>query len=67
MEGLYDQSIEPSAKNIKEYINNKLYEDLCLFLEENYKIIPKSEYSKCSMQKGWKILMYYLSYGRIFH
>lgn len=52
---IYDQSIEPSAENIKEYISNKLYEDLCLFLEENYKIIPKFEYSKCSMQKGWNV------------
>jgi len=54
-EDIYDQSIEPSAENIKEYINNKLYEELCLFLEENYKIIPKFEYSKCSMQKGWNV------------
>lgn len=52
---IYDQSIEPSAENIKQYINNKLYEDLCSFLEDTYQIEPKLEYSKCSMQKGWNI------------
>lgn len=52
---IYDQSIEPSAEDIKEYINNRLYEDLNMFLEENYNVIPKYEYSKCSMQKGWNV------------
>lgn len=52
---IYDQSIEPSAENIKKFINNKLYEDLCSFLEDTYQIQPKLEYSKCSMQKGWNV------------
>lgn len=53
--GIYDQSVEPSTDNIKEYINNKLFDELNMFLEENYNIKPKYEYSKCSMQKGWNV------------
>jgi AraC family transcriptional regulator len=46
---------EPSENQIKEYVNNPLYEDLDNYIKQTYKIQPKLSYSNCSMDKGsWK-------------
>ncbi|EKQ54449.1 MULTISPECIES: DUF3788 domain-containing protein [unclassified Clostridium] len=52
---LYLQDNQPSWKNIKEYVNSELFHEFCSFVENTYSVIPKMEYSKCSMQKGWNI------------
>ncbi|KAJ51662.1 putative nucleic acid-binding Zn finger protein [Clostridium tetanomorphum] len=52
---LYNQSNQPTLEDVKKFVNNKLYNELCLFLENTYKVSPKMEYSKCSMQQGWNI------------
>ncbi|CAM2741363.1 MULTISPECIES: DUF3788 domain-containing protein [Clostridium] len=52
---MYDESTRPTLENIKEFVNNKLCDELCLSLEKTYAVLPKIEYSKCSMQKGWNV------------
>jgi hypothetical protein len=52
---LYDQSNQPTMDNINEYIKNELFPGLCSHLENTYNVLPKIEYSKCSMQRGWNI------------
>lgn len=52
---LYDDMHQPEFKDIKSFVNNELWDSLCLFIENKYKVMPKMEYSKCSMQKGWNV------------
>lgn len=52
---LYDESNQPTWENIKEYVNNELWDELCTFIQNAYEVSPRIEYSKCSMQKGWNI------------
>lgn len=52
---LYDQVNMPTEKNIDEFINNKLWAELNLFIHNTYNIQPKLSYSNCSMQKGWNV------------
>lgn len=52
---LYDQSKQPTMVDFSNYIGNRLFSELCSFVENNYNVLPKIEYSKCSMQRGWNI------------
>jgi hypothetical protein len=52
---LYNQNNQPTLENINDYINSELWIELCSGLETMYTTLPKLEYSKCSMQKGWNI------------
>lgn len=52
---LYNQSKQPTLQNISDFVNSELWNELCLFLENTYDILPKIDYSKCSMQKGWNL------------
>ncbi len=50
-----DFSNSPSEYEIKEYINNDLWEDFCQYMKNTYDVIPKFEFSKCSLEYGWNI------------
>ncbi|MCX7748404.1 MAG: DUF3788 domain-containing protein [Clostridia bacterium] len=52
---LYDQYNQPTFENIKDYVNSELWNELGSFLENTYAVLPKVEYSICSMQKGWNV------------
>jgi hypothetical protein len=52
---LYDQVNVPTLKNIEEFINNELWAELNIIINDTYKIQPKLSYSNCSMQKGWNV------------
>lgn len=52
---LYNQSNKPTMENISEFVNSKLWYELCKFIEGNYPQTPSIEYSRCSMQKGWNV------------
>lgn len=52
---LYGQDNQPTLQNINDFVNSELWNELCLFLEDTYAVLPKLEYSKCSMQKGWNV------------
>lgn len=52
---LYNQKNQPALENIKDFVRNELWNELCLFLENTFAVLPKVEYSKCSMQKGWNV------------
>ncbi|AGL03512.1 DUF3788 domain-containing protein [Desulfoscipio gibsoniae] len=52
---LYNQDNQPTLQDINDYVNCELWPGLCSFLESTYNVVPKLEYSKCSMQKGWNV------------
>lgn len=52
---LYNQCNQPTWKNISDFVNSELWNELYSFLESTYAVLPKVEYSKCSMQKGWNV------------
>lgn len=51
----YNGDNQPTLEDIKAYVNNDLWDKLCHYLEIQYKVSPKMEYSKCSAQPGWNI------------
>lgn len=51
----YDKIHQPTEKNIREFINNDLWQELNSYLQETYDTLPKTTYSGCSMQKGWNV------------
>lgn len=52
---LYGRVHQPAYENFSEYVNSDLWLELNSYLQETYHILPKIEYSGCSMQKGWNI------------
>lgn len=52
---MYNQETEPTLSQISEFIDNSLWQDINSFLQDNYGIEPKIEYSVCSAQRGWNI------------
>jgi hypothetical protein len=52
---VYGENSQPSIDEICRFVNNKLWNELGLFLKTTYSVIPKIEYSVCSMQKGWNV------------
>jgi len=43
----------PTEYGIKEYINNDLWDDFCKYMKNTYNVIPKFEFSRCSLEYGW--------------
>ncbi|MHB8061241.1 MAG: DUF3788 domain-containing protein [Ruminiclostridium sp.] len=52
---LRNKSNRPEMGYIREIVDNKLWDELCKFIELNYSLSPLIEYSKCSMQRGWNV------------
>ncbi len=52
---LYTGGTQPTLDNVNEFVKNNLLSELCLYLESKFSVLPKMEYSCCSMQKGWNI------------
>ena len=52
---LYDETNQPTAEQISEYIANPLWERMNLFLTDSYHVAPSYSYSSCSGQPGWNV------------
>lgn len=52
---LYGSNNEPDEKQIEEFINNPLWNELNKFIKDSYDVSPQKSYSVCSMQAGWNI------------
>lgn len=52
---MFFQDNKPTPEQIKEFINNPLWDNLNNALISTYNVEPKLEYSKCSMQRGWNV------------
>ncbi len=50
-----DVNCIPTEYMMKEYINNDLWEDFCQYMKNVYDVVPKFEFSKCSLEYGWNI------------
>lgn len=51
----YGSDNQPNMKQIGEYIDSPLWDELISHMENIYQITPRIEYSKCSMNKGWNV------------
>jgi len=52
---LFEQKEQPTFDQIREFVNNPLWEELNSYLQGAYKVQPKLSYSKCSAQRGWNV------------
>ena len=56
---LFNDGQEPSDNQVKDFVDNLLWEDLTGYLQQTYNVQPKLFYSGCSMQdgfwKGWNV------------
>ena len=50
-----DEMKKPSMEAIRAYVNNPLFEQLCMHVESEYQSKPVLEYSRCSIQRGWNV------------
>lgn len=50
-----DFSHIPTEYEIKEYINNDLWVDFCRYIKNTYNVVPRFEFSKCSLEYGWNV------------
>ncbi len=48
-------SSAPSMATISTTVDNPLFDQLCRYLEAEYSVEPKVEFSQCSMQYGWNV------------
>lgn len=51
----YDSVHKPTDENIREFVNNDLWQELNSYLQETYNALPQMTYSGCSMQRGWNV------------
>lgn len=52
---IFSEKEMPNFIQIKQYINNSLWEEMIEFIEDTYKVEPLVSYSGCSMQSGWNV------------
>lgn len=52
---IYPANNQPTFDDINKYVNNELWQELNLFLQDTYHVQPKLSYSQCSMQRGWNV------------
>lgn len=52
---IYTAEAKPDGLQISQFIESDFWDELNEFLQKEYKLIPKVEYSCCSMQAGWNI------------
>ncbi len=50
-----DGTQQPTLEIISGYVNNPLWESLNRHMRDVYQLVPKTEFSKCSMQMGWNV------------
>ncbi len=50
-----DYNYNPNEQELNDYINNNLWDDFCKFMKCNYNVVPKFEFSKCSLEYGWNV------------
>ena len=51
----YPAGKQPAMAEITEYIGSALWKEFCRCLETVCQAVPKIEYSRCSMARGWNI------------
>lgn len=52
---IYTADKKPTIREIGDYIDTKLWQDFCNFIEETYCALPLVEYSECSMARGFNV------------
>lgn len=51
----YSQAKMPSMLEISAFVTNPLWDELCTYLEIQYSVLPKINYSICSCAPGWNV------------
>ena len=52
---LYGAGSQPDMEKISRFIQNSLWDELNSYMEVQYEILPKIEYSCCSAKRGWNV------------
>ncbi len=52
---LYAAETSPGPEEIDAYVNSGFWRNLTGWLQENYSVSPKTEYSKCAGAPGWNV------------
>lgn len=52
-----DINYVPDMEEMSRFIQNPLFDELCVSLESTYKAKSKIEFSKCSWEYGWNVKM----------
>lgn len=52
---LYPADVQPTDKQISDFIASPLWADLNDFLSKSYDVTPQYSYSACSGQPGWNV------------
>lgn len=55
---ILDAFTAPTSEDIASFFDKptrSLWQDLNTFIQTRYQTIPKIEYSKCSLQRGWNV------------
>lgn len=50
-----DINYTPTVEEISDCINNPLFDNFIMKMEQKHKALPKIEFSKCSWEYGWNI------------
>ena len=50
-----DNLTQPTIERMSTDINSPIFDELRKYIEQTYKVLPKIEYSCCSMERGWNI------------
>ncbi len=51
----YPKETEPTLREVEGFVGSALWTDLRTYLEESYRVQPKTSYSSCSGQPGWNV------------
>ena len=51
----YPADRQPDMEEIDSFIGSPYWKSLCTYVERNYLVTPRIEFSRCTMQTGWNV------------
>lgn len=51
----YTKENKPEFEEISSYVESRVWDELCKFIEDTYMVFPSIEYSTCSGAPGWNV------------
>lgn len=52
---LINENPIPTMYDFETHVDNQLFQEFNEYIQDEYKVSPIFDYSKCSLQKGWNI------------
>ena len=51
----YPADRQPDMEEIDSFVGSPYWKSLCTYVERNYLVTPRIEFSRCTMQTGWNV------------